>query len=120
MFAPPPKLNSLVIKTNSFEEMETFYLNMGIAFNRRFQNNRLRKISYINDSFNFEIVEVNTENEKTTNIEFELLIINLKGYLEIINNLGVEIVRQIWGDEKGSHLIFKDPNDNFVTLSELK
>lgn len=120
MFAPPPKLNSLVIKTNSFEKMDIFYSEMGIAFNKSFQNNNLRKISYINDSFNFEIVEVNTENEKTTNIEFELLIIDLKGYLEIINELGVEVVRQIWEDEKGSHLVFKDPNDNFVTLSELK
>jgi len=113
MFANPPKLSSIIIRTNNIEIMENFYFALGMGFNKYCQDNGFKKFNYINDSFKFELLETKQESETSKNLEFELIIDEIDGYLDDIKQFNLEIIAH----QSGSHLIFKDPDGNRVTLT---
>lgn len=119
MFATPPKITSIVLRTINLSMMEDFYSSIGIGFNKGIQENGLEKLCYVNNNFKFELVEVKTETEGSKNVEFDILIDEIDGYIEDIEVLGLDVLRKPWNDGSGRHIVFKDPDLHTVTLRSI-
>ena len=54
MFAPPPKVNKITLNSMDCKSLIDFYMEIGISFNSKTQEDNRNIYTYINDNFKEE------------------------------------------------------------------
>jgi len=118
MFAPPPRLNKVTIKSMNCEKLVEFYFELGIMFHEETDEDDNKIYTYGYGDSIFEIYEVNNENETTKNSTLRFLIDEIDGYIEGLKQKGIRIIKDSWTTETHQHIIINDPDGNLILIDQ--
>jgi len=116
MFAEPPKANRISIKSANCKKLVEFYSHFGMLFNVESAADNCGRYTYINDDFQFVILEVKNPNEATTNCSIRFLIDEIDGYLDEPYDLEIRIAKKSWMTDSHQHIKVLDPDGNLIEL----
>lgn len=120
MFAPPPKIQIVTIKTLSVQNLKNFYEEFGMMFNQKFDALGLAYYSYEYVPVVFRISEVTNKEQETRNVSLSFRIDDIDCYQESARNKGWSMIRGPWESESLRHVMFKDPLGNEVEFHTSK
>ena len=116
MYAPPPKLNLLVIRSRDIERAKNFYSELGMLFGKEKHGNGPEHYSSGNDGFVFEIYPLKNLEQATSSTRFGLNIDAVDEYIPTIIKLGGEIIEGPHNTKWGRRAVIKDLDGHKVEL----
>lgn len=117
MFARPPKLKSIIINSFKYDELLSFYIELGICFTKFIINKNEYIYKYIDEEMEYIIKPVSDINQQSKNLSLSFDVVDLDGYHEILIEISTENVKKV-KLEDGYKIIAKDPDGNFLELYE--
>jgi len=117
MFAPPPFLNLVRLRSADLDATESFYSVMGMFGARKVSKNNeayLEIAVYRNGPvLEFYLMVPGVESTSSVRIRFN---IDTVGYIDDLVDAGGELVQDIIRNEEGEFAIVKDPDGHEVEL----
>lgn len=120
MYAPPPRINKVVLKSMNCEKLVEFYFELGMLFHKETNENNRMIYTYVYGDIIFEICEVDNEKETTKNSSLRFVIDEIDGYIDGLKEMGIKIIKDSWTTETHQHILINDPDRNIIELMTAK
>ncbi len=121
MFAPPPQLNLLVIRSKDIDRAATLYTGLlGLLMTKHSHNGGVEHYTSNVDGFIFEIYPLLEGQIPTTNTRIGFLIDTVDEYISDLVASGIEIVKEPYDSEWGRRAIIKDWDGHTIELLKVK
>lgn len=116
VYASPPQLNLVVIRSKDIDRAARFYLEMGLLMGKhRHGSGPEHYTSSVNGSV-FEIYPLENELQSTVGVRIGFRIDAVDVYLPRLKKLGAEIINKPHDSEWGRRAVIKDPDGHIVEL----
>ena len=116
MFAPPPIVNLIVIRSEDIEMAEKFYSNLGMLFCKEKHGTGPEHYAYCANGLVFEIYPLKENDHPTTNVRLGFDIDSVDDYINDISTLGGVVVTPPHDSEWGRRTVIKDPDGHTIEL----
>jgi hypothetical protein len=116
MFASPPVVNLLVIRSPDIDRAVTFYQRMGMLFHRHSHGNGPEHYASDISGFVFEIYPQRNADDVTTNARFGFNVDDVDGVIELLREVDATILTQPTDTEWGRRAVVKDFDGHTIEL----
>ncbi|MDB4793156.1 bleomycin resistance protein [bacterium] len=116
MFAAPPFVNLLVIRSPDIDRAVAFYQQMGILFERHAHGKGPEHYASENCGFVFEIYPQRNEEKATTNTRFGFNVAEVDVVVALLSEIDATIVVEATDTEWGRRAVVKDFDGHIVEL----
>ena len=115
MFAPPPQLNYLVLKSSSLSRSEDFFFTMGMCFGKDHSSNS-ESYFYCCNHITIELQSLAPGDSSTSGLTFGLLIDAIDEYLPELVEKGATIITAPHDTDIGRKATISDPDGHIINL----
>ena len=116
MYAPPPRLNLVVLRSPDIDRAVTFYREMGLLFTQhRHGNGPLHYTSDVNGLV-FEIYPLKADQAPTTATRIGFRVDDVDGIVTMLSKIGATIVTPPTDSEWGRRAVVRDRDGHVVEL----
>jgi catechol 2,3-dioxygenase-like lactoylglutathione lyase family enzyme len=116
MYAPPPTLNLLVIRSRDIDRAARFYRELGLLITRHAHGDGPEHYTSLVDGRVFEIYPLRTGAEPTTAVRFGFAVDDVDGLLPLLIQVGATVVAAPTDSEWGRRAVVKDLDGHVVEL----
>ncbi len=116
MFAAPPVVNLLVIRSPDIDRAVTFYTRMGMLFDRHAHGNGPQHYASDICGFVFEIYPQRNLDDVTTNTRLGFNVDDVDGVIDLLRQIDATIVTEPADTEWGRRAVVKDFDGHTVEL----
>jgi len=116
MYAPPPMINLVVIRSADIEIAERFYSSLGLLFGKEKHGNGPEHYASCVDGFVFEIYPLKENETPTTSVRLGFEIDTVDGYIPEVSKLGGTVETRPYDSPWGRRSVIKDPDGHTIEL----
>ena len=115
MFAAPPLMNLIVIRSSDIERSALFYSAMGLLFAKHRHGTGPEHYTSVVDGFVFEIYLIGS-NQPTSGTRIGFSVDHVDSVVEMLTDAGGTVVSHPHDTEWGRRAVMKDPDGHSVEL----
>lgn len=116
MFAPPPSMNLMVLRSPDIDRASSFYLEIGLAMSKHSHGNGPEHYSSSVNGFVLEIYPQRSPTDTTTNVRLGFRVADVEGLAAIVEEIGGEILSPPRETEWGRRCVVRDFDGHVIEL----
>jgi predicted enzyme related to lactoylglutathione lyase len=116
MYAPPPHLNLVVLRSSDIDRAASFYRMMGLLFIRHAHGSGPEHYSSTVNGLVFELYPMTAKSTPTTGTRIGFRVDSVDGVVELLSKIGAEVVTPPADSEWGRRAVVKDLDGHIVEL----
>ncbi|HEY3857937.1 MAG TPA: VOC family protein [Verrucomicrobiae bacterium] len=116
MYAPPPQLNLVVLRSSNLEGAAEFYRQLGLLFTRHAHGAGPEHYTSMVNGFVFEIYPLTAKSVATTGTCIGFSIDSVDEIVPLLSKIGAEILTTPSDSEWGRRAVVKDFDGHIVEL----
>jgi len=116
MYAPPPHLNLVVLRSSDIDRAAVFYREMGLLFTRQAHGSGPEHYSSEVSGLVFELYPLTPKSSPTTGTRIGFRVDSVDEVVTILSKIGAEVVTPPTDSPWGRRAVVKDLDGHFVEL----
>ena len=116
MYAPPPHLNLVVLRSSDIDRAAVFYREMGLLFTRHAHGSGPEHYSSEVSGLVFELYPFTPKSSPTTGTRIGFRVDSIDEVVTILSKIGAEVVTPPTDSPWGRRAVVKDLDGHFVEL----
>ena len=116
MYAPPPMINLIVIRSADIEIAERFYSSLGLLFGKEKHGAGAEHYASCTDGFVFEIYPLKDGDHPTASVRLGFEVDTVDGYISDILKMGGVVIKSPHDSPWGRRAVIKDPDGHTIEL----
>ncbi len=117
MYAPPPHLNLVVLRSSDIERAASFYRQMGLLFTRDAHGSGPEHYTSETSGLVFEIYPLTTKSSPTSGTRIGFKVDSVDAVVELLSRIGATVVTPPADSEWGRRAVVKDFDGHIVELA---
>lgn len=116
MYAPPPQLNLIVLRSSDIERAAEFYRQMGLLFTRHAHGSGPEHYTSKVGGIVFEVYPLTAKSTPTTGTRIGFQVDDVDGIVRLLSRIGATVLTPPGDSEWGRRAILKDFDGHVVEL----
>ena len=116
MYAPPPHLNLVVLRSSDIDRAAAFYKEMGLLFTRHSHGKGPEHYASEVSGLVFELYPMTPKSQPTSGTRIGFRVDSVDAVVPLLSKIGAEIVSAPTDSEWGRRAVVKDLDGHFVEL----
>jgi lactoylglutathione lyase len=116
MYAPPPHLNLVVLRSPDIDRAAAFYQRMGLLFTRHSHGSGPEHYSSVVSGLVFEIYPLTSKSQPTVGTRIGFRVDSVDEIVPMLSQIGAEILTAPSDSEWGRRAVVKDLDGHVVEL----
>ena len=117
MYAPPPHLNLVVLRSSDIDRAATFYREMGLLFTRHAHGSGPEHYASEVGGLVFEIYPLTSKSSPTTGTRFGFRVDSVDEIVGLLSKIGAVVVTPPAASDWGRRAVVKDFDGHIVELT---